>query len=117
MTLGFVFTTPPFGSAAGREGLDAVLAASNYTDNIALFFVGDGVMQLLSDQDPTALLCRDHIKTFKMLPLCEVEKIYLCQDSLAERALTEKSFVLEVKLLSAEAIAKKLAACSKILCF
>ncbi|MGM3213552.1 sulfurtransferase complex subunit TusC, partial [Klebsiella pneumoniae] len=43
----FVFTTAPHGSASGREGLDALLATSALTEEIGVFFLGDGVFQLL----------------------------------------------------------------------
>lgn len=76
--LGFVFSSAPHGSAAGREGLDAVLATSNYSEDLVLFFVGDGVMQLLAGQSPDTVLCRDYISTFKMLSLCDVEGVCLC---------------------------------------
>ena len=48
----FVFTSAPHGSASGREGLDALLATSALTEDIGVFFLGDGVFQLLAG--PTA---------------------------------------------------------------
>ncbi|GAL38167.1 tRNA 5-methylaminomethyl-2-thiouridine synthase TusC [Vibrio maritimus] len=45
-TLAFVFNSLPHASAAGREGLDALLATSAFTEDIKVFFVGDGVNQL-----------------------------------------------------------------------
>ena len=115
--LGFIFTAAPFGHVSGREGLDAVLATSNYSNALALFFISDGVMQLLAEQDSSALLCKDHVKTFKLLPLCDVENIYVCQDSLRLRGLHNAAFVVDAVVLPAKALAKELAKCSKILRF
>ncbi len=39
----FVFSTVPHGSASGREGLDALLATSALTEDLGVFFIGDGV--------------------------------------------------------------------------
>lgn len=117
MTIGFVFTRAPFGDTQGREGLDALLAASNYTDNIAVFFIFDGVMQLLAGQDPTTLLCRDHIKSFKLLPLYDVEQIYICQDSLALRGLAEVDLALDAQSLPQAKMAAKMAACRQLVRF
>ncbi|WP_252403065.1 DsrE family protein, partial [Escherichia coli] len=39
----FVFTSAPHGSTSGREGLDALLATSALTEDIGVFFLGDGV--------------------------------------------------------------------------
>ncbi|WP_407331568.1 sulfurtransferase complex subunit TusC [Enterovibrio sp. 27052020O] len=115
--LGFVFSSAPHGSASGREGLDAVLATSNYSEDLVLFFVGDGVMQLLSEQQPTEILCRDYISTFKMLSLCDVEDIYVCETSLSERGLSHASFVINVDIVSPDVISQRLAQCAKVLQF
>ena len=57
--IAFVFSSAPHGSSAGREGLDAVLATSALTEEIGLFFIGDGVLQLLANQQPGKILARD----------------------------------------------------------
>lgn len=77
----FVFSSAPHGSAAGREGLDALLATSALTDDIGVFFVGDGVFQLLPEQRPGAVLARDYIATFKLLSLYDIDQCWLCADS------------------------------------
>lgn len=63
-SVAFVFTQGPHGSSAGREGLDAVLATSALSDEVALFFVSDGVLQLTSGQQPQRILARNYIATF-----------------------------------------------------
>ncbi|MGL5292369.1 MAG: DsrE family protein, partial [Aeromonas sp.] len=45
--IAFICSRGPHGHAAGREGLDALLATSALTDDVALFLIGDGVLQLL----------------------------------------------------------------------
>ncbi|WP_028025938.1 sulfurtransferase complex subunit TusC [Enterovibrio calviensis] len=115
--LGFVFSSAPHGSASGREGLDAVLATSNYSENLALFFVGDGVMQLLANQRPNEIGCRDYISTFKMLSLCDVEEIYVCDSSLKERGLSHSSLVIDADIVSSATISEQLSACTKVLQF
>lgn len=47
----FVFSTVPHGSASGREGLDALLATSALTEDLGVFFIGDGVFQILGDNN------------------------------------------------------------------
>lgn len=78
----FVFSSAPHGNASGREGLDALLATSALTEDIGVFFLGDGVFQLLAGQQPQAILARDYIATFKVLPLYDIETFYVCADSL-----------------------------------
>ena len=114
----FVFSSAPHGSAAGREGLDALLATSALTDDIGVFFVGDGVFQLLPAQRPGAVLARDYIATFKVLPLYDIETFYVCADSLAARGLDEKTpFVLDVTVVSSAALREHLSHYDTVLTF
>jgi sulfur relay protein TusC/DsrF len=114
----FVFSSAPHGSASGREGLDALLATSALTEDIGVFFLGDGVFQILAGQQPQTVLARDYIATFKVLPLYDIETFYVCADSLAARGLTERStFVLDVTTLPADAVREKLAHYDTILTF
>lgn len=116
--IAFVFTTMPHGNASGREGLDALLATSALTDEIEVFFIADGVFQLLTNQQPKAILVRDYIATFKILPLYDIENIYLCRESLQERGLSEMSeFVVTPKMLSSLEIQQKIADCDVVLKF
>lgn len=104
----FVFMTPPHGSSAGREGLDALLATSALTEEIGVFFVGDGVLQLLSEQKPTAILARDYIPAFKLMALYDIEECWLCAASLRERGLRDPSFIIEPEILEPQALRQKL---------
>lgn len=107
--IAFVFTTAPHGVVSGREGLDALLAASAFTDDIGVFFIGDGVFQLLAGQRPEAILARDYIATFKVLPLYDIENCWLCAASLRERGLNDASaFVLPVESLEPDALRARL---------
>ncbi|WP_196368939.1 DsrE family protein, partial [Vibrio harveyi] len=40
--LTYLFRSAPHGNNAGREGVDALLAASAYCEDITVLFVGDG---------------------------------------------------------------------------
>ena len=115
----FVFSSAPHGSAAGRGGLDALLATSALTEDIGVFFLGDGVFQILGGQYPQAVLARDYIATFKVLPLYDIETFYVCADSLASRGLmTDKAaFVLDVTILAAGPLREQLSQYDTILTF
>ncbi len=92
--IAFVFSTAPHGTAAGREGLDALLATSALTDDLAVFFIADGVFQLLPTQKPDAVLARDYIATFKLLGLYDIEQCWVCAASLRERGLDPQTHPL-----------------------
>lgn len=105
----FVFMSAPHGSSAGREGLDALLATSALTDEIGVFFIGDGVFQLLSEQRPATILTRDYIPTFKLMSLYDIENCWLCAASLRERGLNEpSSFIIEADILEPDTLRQQL---------
>lgn len=105
----FVFSTAPHGSSAGREGLDALLATSSLSDDLGVFFIGDGVFQLLTQQKPDIILSRDYISTFKLFSLYDIENCWVCAASMRERGLsTQTAFVVDVESLEADALRQQL---------
>lgn len=94
--LAFLFTQPPFGSSVSREGLDALLAASAFCDEdqIAICFWQDGVFNLVNGQQPETILQKDHIATFKLLELYDLEHCFVCEQSATERGLLNADWVL-----------------------
>ncbi|MFD1800752.1 sulfurtransferase complex subunit TusC [Mixta tenebrionis] len=117
-SIAFVFTRAPHGSSSGREGLDAALATAAICERVSLFFIGDGVLQLTAGQQPEQVLARNYIATFGVLPLYDVERCYLCAQSLAERGLTpESERVLEAEVLESAALRARLAEADHILTF
>lgn len=104
-----VFSQGPHGTSAGREGLDALLATSALTEEIGVFFVSDGVLQLLPDQQPEKILARNYIATFGVLPLYDIEQCFICEASVGERGLAQfNDWVLKVEPLAPETLRLKL---------
>lgn len=113
----WVFHTPPHGSAAGREGLDAIFATSAYSEEQALFFVGEGVLHLVNHQHPESILSRDYISAFKLLDLYDIEARYVCQQSLVSWGLSEQDLLIEVEVVDAQALAQLLHHYDQLLTF
>ncbi|WP_416261159.1 sulfurtransferase complex subunit TusC [Gibbsiella quercinecans] len=114
----FVFTHCPHGCSGGREGLDALLATSALSEDIGVFFIGDGVLQLLPGQQPAKVLARDYIATFGVLPLYDVEQCYLCEASLQERGLAQETpWVLDATVLAPQALRQRLAGYDVVMTF
>lgn len=117
-SVAFVFTHVPHGTSAGREGLDAALATAALCEQVSLFFIGDGVLQLCGNQQPDKVLARNYIAAFGLLPLYDIEACYLCADSLAERGLTSMDVsVLPVVVLDSAALHARLSEADHILTF
>ena len=116
--IAFVFTQPPHGFSGGREGLDAVLATSALTDDISLFFLSDGVYQLLPCQQPEKILSRNYIATFGGLALYDIELCFVCCDSMITRGIhPDTELIIDVQRLESQKIHEYLVEHDVILTF
>ncbi|BGI50873.1 MAG: sulfurtransferase complex subunit TusC [Arsenophonus endosymbiont of Ceratovacuna japonica] len=103
--IAFVFMKMPHGTSSGREGLDALLATSMITENIGIFFISDGVCQLLNKQNPNILFVRNYISTYKLLSLYDINSCYICKEDLEIRGFsTDSDFVLTATVIPASKI-------------
>lgn len=117
-SVAFLFTQAPHGNSAGREGLDALLATSALTEDIGVFFISDGVFQLVENQQPEGVLSRHHAATFKVLPLYDVTNVYISLKDMVHRGLSSQtSFVLDAQVISQQDIAQKLSEYDVVLRF
>ncbi|ROV61335.1 sulfurtransferase complex subunit TusC [Vibrio ponticus] len=115
--LTYLFRSAPHSSSAGREGVDALLAASAYCEDISVLFIGDGVYQLLQGQQPSQILTKDYAPMLKLFDLYDIEQVYVCEKSLAERGLAQADLVIDVEHLDSDAIQSKLHQAGKLLSF
>jgi tRNA 2-thiouridine synthesizing protein C len=87
-TLAIVNRSAPYGSANGQESLDLALAGASFGQALSLFFIDDGVYQLLKAQAPELIEAKNYSKTFAALEFYDIEQIYVCEDSLLTRGIT-----------------------------
>ena len=113
----FIFHQAPHQVTSGREGLDAILATSNYSEDIALFFVGEGVLQLLKDQQPDHILSRNYASAFKLLDLYDLEQRYICSESLQQWGIAQSELIIDGECLSPQELADKLSQFDNVLSF
>ncbi len=115
--LTYLFRSAPHSSSAGREGVDALLAASAYCEDISVIFSGDGVYQLLQGQQPSEILSKDYAPMLKLFDLYDIEQVYVCQTSLELRGLAQADLVIDAERLDSEALSTKLHQAGKLLSF
>lgn len=75
------------------------LAMSNFAQNVSLFFIEDGVLQLLVSQDSTAIDAKAYHKTLPALEFYDIENIYVCKKSLAQRGIQVSQLCIPVTLM------------------
>jgi len=90
----------PFATNAGKEALDVALIFGSFEQNVALFFQGEGVRQLVAKQNAETINAKDYLATFSALEFYDVEHIYVCENSLTVRNLTQYFHVDNVQVLS-----------------
>ena len=103
--IAIVCRQPPYGCSLAREALDTAMAAAAFDQLVSLVFIGDGVWQLLSDQQPQQIGQRSLEKQLASLPLYDVDRLYADGEALRYRGLNAGELSLPVKVLDSEAIA------------
>ncbi|WP_354623248.1 sulfurtransferase complex subunit TusC [Psychromonas sp. MME2] len=116
-TIGIINRSLPHGSSAGRESLDLTLAMSAFNESLSIFFIGDGIYQLLKGQSPLDILQKHYQPLFKMLELYDVENRYVCAHSMAVRGVTVDQLIIDVTPLDKAALQLKLAQQVQLLSF
>ncbi len=101
-----VMRRAPHGTIYTYEGLEMILIMASYDQDITVVFIDDGVYALKKDQDTSAIGIKGFAKTFLALDGYDVEKLYVDQQSLEERGLTEDDLVVPVEVMSAEEIGR-----------
>ena len=119
MKLAFLFRTAPHGNAISREGLDALLAATAFCDEeeIGVFFIDDGILNLLDGQNPELLLQKDFIRTFKLLDLYDIEQRFVCADSLDQYNLNTEQLIISAEKIDRTSLINKLRQVEKVFTF
>ena len=113
----FISRKAPYGCATAKECLDAILAASAYDQDLGLLFMGDGVFQLKKEQQPEQRQQKNISATLPVLPMYDIEDIYLQASALAERGLTADDLVMPVKALNNNEIRDLMAQQDQLLSF
>lgn len=113
----FVNTKAPYGSSMARDALDALLAASAYEQDLSVLFLGEAVFQLLTHQNPKDIGMKSLGATLPVLPMYDIEKIFIQESALLARGLTADDLVLPATVLGEDAIAALMGSQEAILSF
>jgi len=97
---------PPYGSSHARDALDTALTTAVFEQPVTMLFQGDGVFQLLSDQQPGGVQQKNLAATLSALPMYDIDRLYVCARALGERGLEVGDLVLPVVPLEPAGIAE-----------
>lgn len=113
----YVNRKAPYGTIYALESLEVVLIGAAFDQDVSLAFVGDGVFQLVKGQDTKALEVKNFSPTFRALEDYDVTKIYVDEEALHARGLSETDLVIPVELVGAERMAEIMDAQDVVLSF
>ncbi|GAA6206673.1 sulfurtransferase complex subunit TusC [Thalassotalea sp. SU-HH00458] len=116
-TISILNTSSPFGQANAKDSLDIALIMGTYEQVTHLFFQGDGVWQLVNNQQPESIQVKDFLKTFSAFEFYDLENIYVCKESLTQRKLPLCFHIDNVQVLDKKDFATKLTASDILLRF
>lgn len=97
--IGVVIRHAPYGNHMAQEALDAILAASVYGQTLTLIFMGDGVLQLLKGQNSQVIQQKSFEKQLAALELYDIDRLFVCQDSLAKRGINASQLSVSISSL------------------
>jgi len=106
--LAIINSKAPFSSNNGKDALDVALIFGSFEQKVSLFFQGDGVYQLIANQDGSLVSIKDYLKTFSAFEFYDIDDIYVCQQSLVNRQLDENFHINDVQVLPSSEFASAL---------
>lgn len=92
----------PHGTVYALESLETVLIGAAFDQDVSMLFIDDGVYQLKKEQNPEGMEFKNFAKAFRALEMYDVEKLFVEQESLAERGLSESDLLVDVEVISRE---------------
>ena len=98
----YVNRKAPYGTIYALECLEVVLIAAAFDQDVSVVFVDDGVYQLKKNQHTTGIGMKNFSNTYRALDDYDVEKIYVEQESLDARGLTEEDLIIPVEVVAAD---------------
>ena len=87
------------GSINAQEGFDALLMGSAFAQ-CSVLFTGDGLFQLLKDQNPEPLGAKAYTKGFSALSDYGVTRIYCSESQLQETGINSADLTMDVQQLT-----------------
>ena len=102
----FVLRRPPYEGAWPRESLDMILAAAAFDQTVRLLFLDEGVRRLQAGQRPESSGLEAVAPMFQVLPMYDVEEVWVEEESLRERGMSPASLILPARLLPRARVAE-----------
>ena len=107
----------PYGSSLARTALEVALSSATFDQDVGLLFIGDGVLQLLPEQDSSAIGVRNIAKLIASFPLYELEALFADEAALTQYGLGPLELPEKLQRLDDDALANLFKCYDHILSF
>lgn len=108
VSVAIINKSAPFGSMAGKEAQDLALIFGSYEQEVAIYFIGDGVYHLIQQQ-AELIGAKDYLKTYEAFSFYDIEHLYVCENSLNERNIEPSALLDIATVITSEQMSLKLA--------
>ena len=95
---------PPYGGSLARSSLEFALSAATFDQPVSVLFMGDGLLQLIPEQDSAGLGVKNIAKLIKSFPLYELNNLYVDETALLQYGLTPQSLPQQLQVVDNTAI-------------
>ncbi len=114
-TFTFISRAAPYGSNRAQLCLDAAFAAAVFEQKVNYLFLGDGVYQLLADQDAEDIDSKTLGRVLQTLDLYGIENVYALESDLLPRNLSAHDLLDGVQIVGAEQAKALLASSDRVI--
>jgi tRNA 2-thiouridine synthesizing protein C len=94
----------PYGNSLARTSLELALSSATFDQQVALLFLGDGVLQLLPQQDSSAIGVRNIARLIASFPLYELTTLFADQVALTRHGLSTDDLAQGLEILDDRAM-------------
>ena len=113
----YVNRKAPYGTIYALESLEVVLIAAAFDQDVSLVFMDDGVYQLKKGHQTKGIEVKNFQPTYRALDDYDVNKLYVEQEALDARGLTEDDMVVPVQVMPRSEIGRLMAEQDVVLSF
>jgi tRNA 2-thiouridine synthesizing protein C len=113
----FIATRSPWAGSSAAAGADLLMTAAVFEQAVRVVFLGDGVWQLLADQDGDALKMKTLSRIFPAFELYDIRQVHVSDSALRERDLTSGDLVIEASAVSDDEIRALIASSKSVFVF
>jgi tRNA 2-thiouridine synthesizing protein C len=113
----FISTGSPWHGSNAAACLDALMTHAIFDQETWLYLTGDGVFQLVDNQEGTATDCKTLAKIFPALELYGIRGVIADTHSLAIRGLAQHDLVMEVTPGHTGKLQELIRECDRVLVF